>query len=329
MNREVSKTEPLRLLVVDDEPAILSALESYLNLQGYQVKAAPDGKQALELFACHHPQIVISDLKLPDIGGDQLLSAMKKIDEDVQIIIITGFATIQSAISTLKAGAFDYIIKPFRLEAVSHAVTKAGEHLDLLLANRQLQENSLHVLEAMVNTLEQRDFYIAGHSRRVTAWGDALAVEIGLAARECRLIHLSGLIHDIGKIGIDDDILRKPARLTPEEYDIIKSHPERGIRIIEPLQFLQETVPIILHHHERFDGAGYPAGLAGEGIPLGARILAIADTFDAMTSCRAYRKALSAQTAFDELKRCRGSQFDPELVEAFFRVNPRIESPNA
>lgn len=319
---------PRKILITDDEPAILSALENYFVMQDYKVFKASNAKDALGLFMKHRPPIVITDLKMPGMGGGQLLKELKKIDEMVQIIIITGFATIESAIDTMKAGAFDYLTKPFRLEAVGHIIDKARQHLTLLISNRQLQENSLHVLEAMVKTLEQRDFYTAGHSRRVTAWADAIAKEINLDAHTRQTIHLGGLIHDVGKIGIDDSILRKPAKLTTEEFEIIKTHPERGVQIIEPLEFLRETVPIIMHHHERIDGNGYPAGLVADEIPLGARILMVADTFDAMTSSRAYRKALSPETAIAELKRFSGLQFDPELVKIFLEICPYPASPD-
>jgi putative two-component system response regulator len=309
------------VLIADDEPAILSALENYLGILQYRVYAASNAREALDLFREHRPPVVITDLRMPGMGGDELLVELKKMDPLAQIIIITGFATIQSAIASLKAGAFDYIIKPFRLEVVGHAVERAREHLSLILLNRRLQENSLHVLETMVKALEQRDFYTAGHSLRVTAWADAMAEDVGLDQEERRVIHLGGLIHDIGKIGIDDAILRKPGRLDAAEYEIIKSHPERGIQIIEPLEFLQETVPVIKHHHERFDGTGYPGGLAGEAIPLGSRIMSVADTYDAMTTSRAYRQALSSDMAMAELNRCRGTQFDPVLVEVFIRLH--------
>jgi putative two-component system response regulator len=317
MTAPLTRTIPPSILVVDDEPSILSALECYIAKLGCHVLVASDGFQALELFKVHRPPVVLTDLKMPGMGGDQLLQELRALDENVQVIIMTGFATIQSAVTTLKAGAFDYITKPFRLELVARAIEKATEHLELIYYNRQLQENSLHVLEAMVKTLEQRDYYTAGHSRRVTAFTDAMALALGLDSHQRHVIHLGSLIHDVGKIGIDDAILRKPGRLTQEEYEVIKSHPARGVNIVEPLNFLKETIPIIRHHHERFDGSGYPDGLTGDDIPLAARILTVADTYDAMTSSRAYRTALSRETTFQELRRCAGTQFDPMLVELF------------
>ncbi len=314
---------PRKVLVVDDEPSILSALNEYLLRLDYRVYCAKNADEALEIFRASRPPVVITDLHMPGTDGSVLLKELKKLDSDVQVIIITGYATIESAILTLKGGAFDYILKPFRLEAVSHAMDKAREHLSLIRANRMLQENSIHVLEAMVKTLEQRDFYTAGHSRRVTAWSDSIAEEIRLDEHDRNLIHLAGLIHDVGKIGIDDTILRKPDRLTREEYEVIKTHPDLGIEIIQPLRFLRETIPIIRHHHERFDGTGYPGGLKGEEIPVGSRILTVADTFDAMTSSRAYRDALPAEAAVAELKSCSGTQFDPDLVEVFLKTEPQ------
>ncbi len=313
---------PKRVLIADDEFSILSALQYYFNSQGYEVLTASSATEALELFRQHSPPVVITDLRMPGMGGDTLLAEIRKIDEYAQVIIITGFATLQSAITTMKSGAFDYITKPFRLEVVGHSVQKAMEHVSLMITNRHLQENSLHVLEAMVKTIEQRDYYTAGHSLRVTAWADAVAEELGLPETERRVIHLAGLIHDVGKIGIDDSILRKPGSLTFEEFEVIKAHPEKGVNIVEPLEFMRDTIPIIRHHHERFDGSGYPERLAGHDIPLGARILTVADTFDAITSSRAYRDARSPEMALDELRRCCGSQFDPELVAAFIRIAP-------
>jgi response regulator RpfG family c-di-GMP phosphodiesterase len=310
-----------KILVVDDEPAIRSTLCDYLSSQQYDVFCAGTGDEALKIFASEEPLLVISDLQMPGMDGKTLLKELKNLEEDVQVIIITGFATVESAIETLKGGAFDYLMKPFRLETVRIVVERALEHLSLRQSNRLLKENSLHVLEAMVKTLEQRDFYTAGHSRRVTAWSGKIAEVIGLSDHERRLIHLSGLIHDVGKIGIDDNILRKPGKLTEEEFEVIKSHPLRGVEIIAPLQFLQETIPIIRHHHESFDGSGYPGELQGEDIPLGARILSVADTFDAMTSSRAYREALPVEAAVAELERCSHTQFDGNIVSVFLGMD--------
>jgi putative nucleotidyltransferase with HDIG domain len=172
----------------------------------------------------------------------------------------------------------------------------------------------------MVNVLEQRDSYTAGHSRRVTEIALAIAARLELPEEDVKTLRLAGMIHDVGKIGIEDTILRKPGRLTDEEYAAIRTHPERGVQIIEPLDFLKDALPIVRHHHECYDGSGYPAGLKGEAIPQGARIVAIADTYDAITSSRAYRRARGQEAALAEIVRCSGSQFDPELADLFLGI---------
>jgi response regulator RpfG family c-di-GMP phosphodiesterase len=305
------------ILVVDDEQSIREALRQYLTHCGYTVTSCSDAESALEAFESCPSPIVLTDLMMPGLSGEELLREIKKRSPLTEVILMTGYGTIDSAVSAIKSGAYDYIIKPFKMDALLLTLEKATTHRNLVRENRLLQENSLNVLRAMVNVIEQRDAYTAGHSKRVTEIAVATAEELSLPEEEREVISLAGPIHDLGKIGIEDNILRKPGRLSKEEYDIIKSHPEKGKLIIEPLHFLRETIPIILHHHERHDGSGYPSGIAGEEIPLGARILSVADTFDAMTSSRAYRTARSSREAFDELTRCRGTQFDPEIVDLF------------
>ena len=180
---------------------------------------------------------------------------------------MTGFASIDGAVQAIKDGANDYLIKPFRIGTIQTTVEKALQHRELLIENRRLQENSLNVLRTMVNVLEQRDSYTAGHSRRVTEVALTIAGRAGVPEEECKTLRLAGIIHDVGKIGIEDTILRKPARLSPEEYSVIRTHPERGVQIIEPLDFLRGTLPIVRHHHEYFDGKGYPGRARRRGDP--------------------------------------------------------------
>jgi response regulator RpfG family c-di-GMP phosphodiesterase len=308
------------ILVVDDEQSIREALRQYLTHCGYTVTSCSDAESALEAFESCPSPIVLTDLMMPGLSGEELLREIKKRAPLTEVILMTGYGTIDSAVSAIKSGAYDYVIKPFKMDALLHTLEKATTHRNLVRENILLQENSLNVLRAMVNVIEQRDAYTAGHSRRVTEIAVATAEALSLPEEEREVLSLAGPIHDLGKIGIEDNILRKPGRLNEEEYDIIKSHPEKGKLIIEPLHFLRETIPIILHHHERHDGSGYPGGLAGKEIPLGARILSVADTFDAMTSSRAYRTARSSREAFDELTRCRGTQFDPEIADLFLEM---------
>jgi len=284
------------------------------------VVTAGDGAEALRVFRERRMPLVLSDINMPGLSGHELLREIKADCPDTEVIIVTGFASIDGAVQAIKDGANDYLIKPFRIGTIQTTVEKALQHRELLIENRRLQENSLNVLRTMVNVLEQRDSYTAGHSRRVTEVALTIAERAGVPEEERKTLRLAGLIHDVGKSGIEDTILRKPARLAPEEYSVIRTHPERGVQIIEPLDFLKGALPIVRHHHECFDGKGYPAGLKGEAIPLGARIVAIADTYDAITSSRAYRRSRGQEAALAEIERCSGTQFDPDLASLFVKI---------
>lgn len=310
----------IEILVVDDERSIAESLQCFLEGIGYRVVTAGDGAEALRVFRERRMPLVLSDINMPGLSGHELLREIKVDCPDTEVIIVTGFASIDGAVQAIKDGANDYLIKPFRIGTIQTTVEKALQHRELVIENRRLQENSLNVLRTMVNVLEQRDSYTAGHSRRVTEVALTIAERAGVSEEERKTLRLAGLIHDVGKIGIEDTILRKPSRLSPEEYAVIRTHPERGVQIIEPLDFLRGTLPIVRHHHEYYDGRGYPGGLAGEQIPLGARIVAIADTYDAITSSRAYRTARRMGEALDEIERCARTQFDPDLVVLFGEI---------
>jgi len=318
--RTVERSSRVEILVADDESSIAESLRAFLEGIGYRVSTAADGRQALAIFRERLMPLVISDINMPLLDGHELLREIKAVAPETEVIIVTGFATVDGAVSAIKDGAYDYIIKPFRIATIQHTVEKALNHRALILENMRLQENSLNVLRTMVNVLEQRDSYTAGHSRRVTEIAMAIAARLELSEEDTKTLRLAGMIHDVGKIGIEDTILRKPGRLTDEEFAAIRTHPERGVQIIEPLDFLKGALPIVRHHHECFDGRGYPAGLKGEAIPLGARIVAIADTYDAITSSRAYRRARSQDAALSEIERCSGTQFDPELASLFVEI---------
>ncbi|MBI5442789.1 MAG: response regulator, partial [Deltaproteobacteria bacterium] len=314
------RSSRVEILIADDEASVAESLRTYLEEIGYLVSTAADGLQALAIFRERLMPLVISDINMPLLSGHDLLREIKTLAPETEVIIVTGFATVDGAVKSIKDGAYDYIIKPFRIATIQHTIEKALNHRALIQENLRLQENSLNVLRTMVNVLEQRDSYTAGHSRRVTEIAVAIAARLELPEEDVRTLRLAGLIHDVGKIGIEDTILRKPGRLTPEEFATIRTHPDRGVQIIEPLDFLRAALPIVRHHHECFDGSGYPAGLAGEEIPLGARIVAIADTYDAITSSRAYRPALSQEAALAEIARGSGTQFATDLVRLFLEI---------
>lgn len=309
-----------RVLIAEDEEISRKHLVSTLLDEGYEVSGSGDGMEALRMMQNQRFDVLIADIRMPGMSGLELLAEVRKRFTETEVIIVTGFATVDGAVKAIKDGAYDYIIKPFRIATIQHTVEKALNHRALILENLRLQENSLNVLRTMVNVLEQRDSYTAGHSRRVTEIAMTIAARLELSGEDCKTLRLAGMIHDVGKIGIEDTILRKPGRLTAEEFAMIRTHPERGVQIIEPLDFLKGALPIVRHHHECYDGSGYPAGLGGEAIPLGARIVAIADTYDAITSSRAYRRARGQEAALAEITRCSGTQFDPELASLFLEI---------
>lgn len=466
-------TEPPRILVVDDEVVITEILSDFLGMEGWKIEAATSGPQALERLEEGSFDLMISDLKMPEMSGLELMERVHARHEGMVIIIMTAFGTVETAIEAMKKGAFDYILKPFKMEEVVQIVQRAlemkrladeniqlkstislyklseqldfslslnqtldqvlafaqnhvdADELDIYLENPKtgeldlrrrlsnesgsevelnvqrlsqefesgnfllahgsdigdyltsqgdlpgafvsvpmihrservgvlnamafqpgkrftegqrkllsiissrtavsiinsrlmdnLRETVRQTIQSLARALEAIDRYTAGHSDRVMIYARLICEQIELPKEEIEIITQAALMHDIGKIGCHAN-LNKPDKLTAQEYEIFKEHPTHGRNILEPLRFLHPMIPGVHLHHERWDGQGYPEGLAGLDIPLAARILAVADSYDAMTSNRAYRKALSHKVAMVELKRCAGTQFDPEMVEAF------------
>lgn len=475
-----------RILVADDEADITTVLGDILAEQGYAVTTAENGAEAWERARGEPFDAIITDLKMPRMGGLELLRRVKEAGCPSVVIIMTGFATVETAIEALKIGAYDYILKPFKVSELLQVVERALEKVRLEAENLQLKEqiSLLRLSEAVASSLsldevlgivveaalkevnadgvellfrppgspdfsrrlslgpegamppvladvrrletlldgaphlqfqgselsallsapvvdrvrtllsvplkrggqvlgvlnayshkvrkaflpreekalmvlgdraatslenallfadlkntfadtiqslalalETKDAYTHGHSANVTRLCGAMARRMGLDDAFCATLHQAGVLHDIGKIGISSAILNKPGRLNPEEYEIIKSHPRMGRRILEPIKFLGDVVPLVYHHHERWDGGGYPEGLAGDEIPLGSRVMLVADTYDAMTSNRSYRTGVSHEDAVNELRRCAGTQFDPQCVEAFLEAHAHPPEP--
>lgn len=467
-----------RVLVVDDEKAIRDILSDFLTMEGYEVETAEDGSAALTTMEHHRFDLVLSDLKMPKMGGLELLEEIRKHHAEALTVIMTGFGTVESAITAMKRGAFDYVLKPFKVEDVMQVVSRGVEQQRLRFENMQLKEALHHyklaealggiasleeilnmicdltfketqadavslvledptrpgsylldrvrtrrddldpqflrpavhelvmtflggktvllhgpqnpfvpnigphelqsfmsvplkvrdvpigvlsaytyrkgtrfqegqrktltvlasraaqsidnyrlfgnlqdsfrqTIQGLAHALEAKDAYTAGHSDRVTAYAQVMTDGLKLSPEQSELIKQSGLMHDIGKIGIRNEDLNKPDKLTAKEYTMFKSHPSFGKHILEPISFLHNIIPGVYYHHEMYDGSGYPEGRKGEEIPLMARILSLADTYDAMCSDRAYRKALPHAIACEELARCAGRQFDPKLTKVF------------
>jgi len=314
-----------RVLIVDDDHLVRDTLRFILEDAGYDVWAVAHGADALAVLESQAVDIVLSDIFMPGMNGFDLLKQIRQRRPDVPVILVTGFGNIEMARQALKEGATDFITKPYNVNEIPILIERnLMRHTIESSRTRNLQEEVQRsyraTLEALLAALDTRDTETEGHSERVAAYTMLIAQQLNLPQEELQHIEHGALLHDIGKIGVPDHILYKPGPLTPEEWEIMKQHPVIGYKMCMRIEMLRPAAPIVLHHHERWDGRGYPYGLSGAEIPLGARIFAIADTLDAMTSDRPYRKALSFAQAREEIERCAGSQFDPELVRVFLEL---------
>jgi response regulator RpfG family c-di-GMP phosphodiesterase len=323
------------ILIVDDDAQVREVLHQIFLSANYRCVLATNGRDGLQAFRTAHPPLVVTDLKMPVMDGIALLDGIRREDADAAVIVLTGAPDVKTAIDSLKLGAYDFIMKPVNVDELLFAAERALERRQLLIerreyhallerrveeATRDLQAAYNATLEALGSALDSRDVGTEAHSRRVHGYALATAREYGMREADIPDLEHGVLLHDIGKIGIPDAILLKPGPLTPEEWQTMRRHPEIGKRLIERIDFLHGAVPIIYCHHEKWDGSGYPRGLKGEGIPLGARIFSVVDAFDAMTFDRPYSTAIPFDAAQAEIKRCAGSHFDPAVVEAFLRV---------
>jgi putative two-component system response regulator len=331
----LDESTPPRVLIVDDDPAVRRVLRQVLDTGQYELIDADDGDTALELFRRHGADAVLSDIMMPRMNGIELLRAVKALDDTTAFILLTGAGSMHNAIDALRLEADDYLLKPFDVDEVLHALARALEHRRLLRQNRvyqqaleervQTQEQTLDQLFVdglltIANAVEVRDRYTGGHVERVAIYAVATGDGLGMSPAELRDLAVSALLHDVGKIGIADELLRKPEALSPEEYREMQRHPVIGAAILGSSPFLSAAIPGILHHHERWDGTGYPNRLAGEQISLAGRILAVVDSYDAIVTSRPYRDQRPREAALAELHRCAGTQFDPRVVTAFTRA---------
>src|SRR5205807_3088875 len=335
-----NNTKP-RLLIVDDETEVRSVLNDLLG-DVYQCSQAPSAEEALAQLRERNYQLVISDITMSGMSGLEMIPHVKVISPDTVIVMISGMQTIESAINALRLGAFDYLMKPFDLRQAEAAVARALEHHELLAAKRRYEnrleelvdqrtaeldealgslENAYRsTLKALTAALETRDAETHGHSERVVSFSLRLGREYGLTASEMRALEFGSLLHDIGKIGVPDAILRKPAKLTDEEWVRMREHPRHGQQILRGIKFLEGAARVVAQHHEKWDGSGYPLGLKTEEIDVCALIFSVADALDAITSDRVYREVRSYEAAARELDEWAGRQFDRKVVEAFHRV---------
>ncbi len=327
------------ILIVDDEEAIRRLLHHKLSGEGYRCLEAGSAEQAMGRLKNKTVELVVLDIKMPGKSGTELLPELRDRYPDTAVIMATAIVDTDIAIQCMRQGAYDYLTKPFNLDEVVMSTNRALEKRRLELENRDYQQHLeqkveeqakkiraafLSAITALAYALEAKDVYTSGHSQRVAEISVAIAVELGLPEHGIERIRQAGLIHDIGKIGVKESVLNKPGKLTDEEFKHIKYHSEVGQRILTPIVEDEEILKMVRHHHERYDGGGYPDGLSGEQIPLGARILAVADTYDAMTSQRPYREAMSIKTTCAEIERGKGTQFDPVVADAFLKTKKSI-----
>ena len=330
-----------RILIVDDEVEITEILADLLSDE-YECLRAASAEEALVCLKEGQFQLVISDITMPGMSGLDMIPHVKALSADTVVVMISGMQTVESAIGALRLGAFDYLMKPFDLRQVEAVVKRALEHHDLVVAKRRYENhleelveqrtveldkalNSLEgayrsTLKALTAALETRDSETHGHSERVVTYSLRLGREYGLSSEEMKALEFGSLLHDIGKIGVPDSILRKPAKLTEEEWVLMREHPMHGQQILRGIEFLAGAARVVAQHHEKWDGTGYPLGLRHEDIDICARIFAVADAFDAITSDRVYRRGKSYEAAAKELDDWAGRQFDPKVVVAFHRV---------
>lgn len=330
-----------RILIADDEPEVRGVLCDLFGA-AYDCHAVGSAEEALAALRQNDYGIIISDIMMSGMSGLEMMPHVLALAPDTVVIMISGAQTLESAIGALRAGAFDYVVKPFDLRHVEAAVRRAAEHYQLRAAKRRY-ENFLEALveqrtaalndaleslegayrttlKALTAALETRDQETRGHSERVASFSLRLGREMELSREQMRALEFGSLLHDIGKIGVPDAILHKPAKLNIEEWNRMRQHPAHGQQILRGIEFLEGAARVVAEHHERWDGSGYPRGLSGAEIDLNARIFTVADAFDAMTSNRVYRAGRSYEEAAAELDEFAGKQFDPEVVAAFHRI---------
>lgn len=335
-----------RLLIVDDEAVIRSLLAQKLVRHGFDCTTSPSGEHSLELLSRETFDAIISDLNLPGVSGLVLLNEVLARHRQTAFIMITGEGDVRAGVQAMQAGTDDYLVKPFAFDSMLGSIERAldkkrreGEleqhrlRLEELVEERSKQYSAARVqievtydetLGALGAALDLRDTETEGHSRRVSRYATEMAKTYGCSDEELKHIVRGSYLHDIGKIGIPDSILLKPAKLTEEETAVMQTHARIGYELLQRIAFLEPAAEIVLTHQEKYDGTGYPQGLAGIQIPLGSRFFSVADTLDAMTSDRPYRNALPFSAARDEIERQSGRQFAPEAVKIFLSLPETI-----
>ena len=358
-----AKNNASNILIVDDEIGPRESLRMVLK-PNYNVYTVENGYAAIQMIQQVEMDVLTLDLKMPGMNGIETLKEIRMLSPDVMVIIITGYGTLKTAIEAIRYGVFDYIPKPFNVPEILSIIDKSIQRRKLNLKvkevlgncfNQQLlkepvvndslspeedkavtdckwddinlsdTQSCLEFAKVLAYTLEEKDPYTSGHSERVCYYSDFISKRLSLSPKERSELQIASYLHDIGKIGISNRFINKKGTLTATDWAVIKQHTRKSIELLVPLNLSSNIISYIQHHHERYDGTGYPDGLAGEKIPLGARIIAISDSYDSMTSDRPYRKPLTNGDAKSELLKNAGKQFDPKLVALFLDVLKEME----
>jgi response regulator RpfG family c-di-GMP phosphodiesterase len=336
--------EPTKILIVDDDASVRDVIAVLLGEEGYACTAVSSAEAALDALRRTEYPLVISDVRMPGHDGFWLLERIRDHAPDTAIVMLTAFGDTEAAVECLRNGAADYLLKPPKVTELIRAIERALGRRRLELARskyrrslenrvrektaelsralRELEATYSQTLWSLVAALDAREHETGDHSQRVVRYSLAVARRLGLPERDLPDLGRGALLHDIGKIGVPDAILLKPGKLSEAEWAEMRRHPQIGYDILRSIHFLESSAEMVLTHQERFDGGGYPRGLAGEAIPIAARIFGIADTYDAMTSHRPYRRAVSGEAARAEIARCSGTQFDPRCADAFLSLTP-------
>jgi len=339
---------PVRVMVVDDEAPLRSALSRFLKERGYTVTTATSGTEALERLSDDQPDLMLLDIRMPGLNGIDVVPEALDKSPDLAIVMLTAVSDATSAALCMQRGALDYLTKPIELNDLASAVARALRRRDTMLQDREItswlkeevsrrteeierarqrqEELTVATLEALVHALEAKNRYLAGHSARVAAFAATIASELGLVDEEVEHVRIAGRLHDLGMIGIREDVLDKEGQLTDEEYEHIKEHVLIGSRILAPLAHLGSVVDFVRSHHERFDGSGYPGGLRGEDIPIGGRIISAAEVYDALTTSRPYQQKLDPEEAVSRMRMLVNKVLDPAVMDGLARSIARRQT---
>ena len=331
-NIENNENKNYKIIAVDDEEGIIDSLSIFLKRSGYNFIGVTNPQEAIERVKSEHFDLMILDFIMTPFHGDQVVEEIRKFNKELYILLLTGHKDLAPPLETIrrldiqgyceKSDKFDQLLLLIESGIKSIAQMNEIKKINSQLSDTydKLENAYLESIQTLRYTVEAKDPYTRGHSDRVSEYSVLIGKMLNLSDDDLKILQLGGLFHDIGKIGVPDSILQKNAKLTDDEYSEIKNHPSIGVHILSSATIFKDIIPIVKHHHEKFDGSGYPSRLAGNDIPFLARIAAIADSFDAMTSKRVYRDSLSLDTVIGEFNRCRGSQFDPDLTDVFLDI---------